>query len=96
MVLNNSAAFLTMTDLNVLRIFIAAAELGSFSAAAVRLKLTRSAVAKAIARLEQSTNTRLFQRTTRTIALTYEGRMLLERCAKTIEYLEDTLEGYYA
>jgi DNA-binding transcriptional LysR family regulator len=84
--------FLTMTDLNVLRIFIAAAELGSFSAAAVRLKLTRSAVAKAIARLEQSTDTRLFQRTTRTIVLTDEGRILLERCAKTIEYLEDSLE----
>ncbi|KGT95661.1 transcriptional regulator [Erwinia typographi] len=81
-----------MTDLNVLRIFIAAAELGSFSAAAARLNLTRSAIAKAIARLEQSTDTRLFHRTTRIITLTDEGRVLLERCAKTIEDLEDALE----
>ena len=82
-----------MDDLNVFRVFLAAAEAESFSKAAVMLGLTRSAVAKAIGRLEQRTSTRLFHRTTRVVALTDEGIILRERCAQTIQELEDTLSS---
>ena len=83
---------LNMTDLNVLKIFVAAAESGGFSKAATSLGLTRSAVAKAIARLEQNTDTRLFHRTTRVMTLTDEGRVLFERCAGNIDSLEQALQ----
>ncbi len=82
-----------MDDLNVFRIFVAVAEASSFAAAADTLGLTRSAVAKAVARLEQRTGIRLFQRTTRVIALTDEGRILCEQCARTIAELENALTG---
>ena len=47
--------------------FVAAVETGNFALAAVRLQLTRSAVAKSVARLEERLGTRLFQRTTRSV-----------------------------
>ncbi|PCC67212.1 DNA-binding transcriptional regulator, LysR family [Nannocystis exedens] len=81
-----------MDDLNVLRIFVAAAEAGSFATAGTKLGLTRSAVAKAVARLEQRTNTRLFHRTTRVVSLTDEGRALVERCRQTLAELECALD----
>jgi DNA-binding transcriptional LysR family regulator len=81
-----------MDDLNVLRIFVAAAEAGSFAAAGTKLGLTRSAVAKAVARLEQRTRTRLFHRTTRVVSLTDEGRALVERCTQTLADLECALD----
>ncbi len=54
--------------------FVAAAEAGSFAQAAARLGLTRSAIGKAIARLEARVGTRLFVRTTRSLALTETAR----------------------
>ena len=54
-------------------IFVAAARAGSFTAAADRLGITKSAVGKSIARLEQRLGIKLFHRTTRKIALTVDG-----------------------
>ncbi|WP_158783400.1 LysR family transcriptional regulator [Pantoea sp. BAV 3049] len=82
-----------MNDLNVLKIFIAAAEAGNFALAARKLGLTRSAVAKAIGRLEERTGTRLFHRTTRVITLTDEGRTLCQRCTVTIAELEEAIQA---
>jgi DNA-binding transcriptional LysR family regulator len=81
-----------MTDLNVFRIFVSAAEAGSFATAATALGLTRSAVAKAVSRLEQQTGTRLFQRTTRVVTLTNEGQALYARATDTIRELEAALD----
>ena len=58
--------------------FIAAAEAGSFSAAASRLNLTRSAVGRSIARLEHRLGVRLFHRTTRSLVLTDDGQTFFE------------------
>ncbi len=56
--------------------FVTAAEEGSFSAAARRLGLTPAAVSKSVAQLEARLGVRLFQRSTRSLALTTDGERL--------------------
>jgi len=68
--------------------FVAAAEAGSFALAAQRLHVTRSAVAKSIARLEARLDTRLFLRTTRSQSLTEEGHGYYERCRRALAELD--------
>ncbi|SQI45231.1 Cyn operon transcriptional activator [Serratia plymuthica] len=64
-----------MTDrLNGISVFVTAVGAGSFALAASRLHLSRSAVGKTIARLEQRLGVRLFHRTTRSLSLTDDGR----------------------
>lgn len=57
--------------------FVAAAELSNFSLAARRLNLTPSAVSGLIGDLEGALGFALFERTTRRVALTAEGREFL-------------------
>ena len=65
--------------------FVAAVEAGGFAAAAARLNLSRSAVGKAIARLETRLGARLFHRSTRSQSLTDDGLAFYERCLKALE-----------
>lgn len=69
--------------------FLTVAESGSFAAAAARTHVTRSAVAKAIARLEARLGVRLFHRTTRQQALTDEGARYYEHCVQLMTDLRD-------
>lgn len=73
--------------LNGVTVFVEAAEAGGFSAAAERLHLSRSAVGKTIARLEERLRTRLFHRTTRSQSLTAEGQLYYEHCKRALEQL---------
>jgi DNA-binding transcriptional LysR family regulator len=59
--------------------FLAVAELGSFAAAAHSLGVSPSAVSQAVRGLEQRLGARLFNRTTRSVALTEAGARYLER-----------------
>jgi DNA-binding transcriptional LysR family regulator len=68
-------------------VFVVAVEAGGFAAAGERLHLTRSAVAKAIARIEERLNVRLFHRTTRSLGLTEDGQVYYERCVRALEEL---------
>lgn len=68
-------------------VFVAAAEAGSFARAAENLALSRSAVGKTVARLEERLGVRLFHRTTRTQSLTEEGEIYFERCFKALSEL---------
>ncbi len=68
---------LPLESLNGLVTFVTTARSGSFTEAADALGISRSAVGKAIARLETRLGVRLFHRTTRRIALTTDGEMLL-------------------
>lgn len=54
--------------------FLAVAQEGSFASAAKMLRLTPSAVSRSIGRLEQRLGVTLLRRTTRSLALTVEGR----------------------
>lgn len=69
--------------------FVRTADLGSFAAAGRVLGLSASAIGKAVAKLEQDLGVRLFQRTTRTIRLTEEGRLFHERCRRVLDDLDD-------
>ncbi|WP_145186483.1 MULTISPECIES: LysR family transcriptional regulator [unclassified Pseudomonas] len=71
-----------------LDVFVAVADLGSFTAAADRLNLTGSAVSKSMARLEQRLGVRLFNRTTRTLALTEAGVTFYRTCTSVLADLE--------
>lgn len=77
-----------MDSLNSVSVFLACAESGGFSAAGRRLNMSRSAVGKAIARLEGRLGVRLFHRTTRTQHLTDEGQLYFERARRAIDELE--------
>lgn len=70
-------------------VFVAVAERGSFVAAAERLNLTSSAVSKSIARLEARLATRLFERTTRRLALTDTGTLFYQTCLRVLADLEE-------
>lgn len=76
-----------------LAIFVAVARRLSFSAAATGLSLPPSRVSRRIAMLEDELGMKLFERTTRQVRLTHEGRQLLDRCGAPIEALEAALHG---
>ncbi|AWG29682.1 LysR substrate-binding domain-containing protein [Burkholderia cenocepacia] len=67
--------------------FVDVVESGSFAAAALRLGMTRSAVAKIVARLELRLGARLLQRTTRQLGLTDEGLVYYEQCRRLLAEL---------
>lgn len=69
--------------------FTAVADAGSFSAAARALGLSKSAVSKQVARLEDRLRVRLVNRTTRRLALTEEGRAFAERCRRILAEIEE-------
>jgi DNA-binding transcriptional LysR family regulator len=64
--------------------FVDVVDAGSFAAAGERLGVTRSAVAKTVARLEQRLGVRLLQRTTRSLSLTDEGHAYYEQCRRVL------------
>ena len=77
-----------MDSLGALNVFARAAETRSFVEAARQLGVSPSAVGKAIARLEARVGARLFHRTTRSVALTAEGGLLLERSRRIFAEVE--------
>lgn len=76
-------------DLNLLPLFLAVAEEHSFSAAAERLGVTRSAVSQGIRRLEDTFGTLLVMRTTRSVNLTEAG----ERLRKSLSVPLSTIDA---
>lgn len=73
--------------------FVTAAKYGSFTLAARALDLSPQAVATSIARLETALGARLFNRTTRSIALTEEGHAFLTRAEIGLAALEDAAQS---
>ncbi|MCU1717707.1 LysR family transcriptional regulator [Pseudomonas sp. 5P_3.1_Bac2] len=77
-----------MDKLNGITVFVQVAETRSFVAAGRLLGVSASAVGKSIARLEEKLGVRLFHRNTRSINLTSEGSLFLERCRRVLNELE--------
>ncbi len=69
--------------------FLAVAQGGSFAAAAKALRLTPSAVSRAIARLEARLGVTLIHRTTRALALTPEGEAYRVRVAGLVAEIDE-------
>jgi len=78
-----------MDRLSPLQLFIAAAEDGSFSAAARRLDLGPVQASATIARLERELGTRLFERSTRRLRLTEAGEQWLPHARQMLAAWED-------
>lgn len=69
--------------------FAAVVDTGSFSAAAEAMGLSKAAVSRQLARLENSVGLKLLDRTTRTIALTPAGRQIYDRCARIVDEVNE-------
>ncbi len=78
-----------MDRLSAIEAFIRVAETGSFSAAAVKLRSSKSAVSRLIGALETELGARLFHRTTRSLTLTEVGRGYLERTTRIVADLDE-------
>ena len=72
-----------------MRAFVAVVEAGSFTAAADRLDMAKSAVSRRISSLEARLGVQLLQRTTRQLNLTDTGRSFYERCARILADLDE-------
>jgi DNA-binding transcriptional LysR family regulator len=82
-----------MADLTA---FLAVAEEGSFTRAAVRLGMTQPALSQIIRRLETRLGLRLLLRTTRSLSPTEAGAQLLSTLAPALANLDDTLAAMTA
>ena len=72
-----------MTDLTLLRSFLEVAECGAVTRAATRLFVTQPALSRRLQQLEGELGVTLFERTTRGVVLTEEGRFV-ERGARDL------------
>lgn len=78
--------------LNDLDAVIAIARRGSFRAAALDLGMSTTALSNAIGKLETSLGVRLFNRTTRSVALTDAGRQFVDRVAPALQELHAAVD----
>lgn len=82
---------MSQPSLKDLRIALAVADAGNFRSAARRLDIAPSTLSHAVTGLERTLNLRLFHRTTRSVALTLEGRAFLERVRPILGELDGVL-----
>src|SRR5258705_1829139 len=79
-------------DLRRLRTFVAVAELGTVSKAALRLRITQPALSRQIRDLQQELGLRLFDRVGRGLVLTSEGEQFLGDCRGVLGHMESLAE----
>lgn len=77
-----------MDSVHGFMVFVQVAETRSFVAAGRQLGISASAVGKSVARLENRLKVRLFHRSTRSMTLTAEGQLFLERSRRILDEIE--------
>lgn len=82
-----------MNHFSCIPIFVAVVECGSFSQAASKLNLTKSAVSKRINHLEAQLGTRLLNRTTRRINLTEAGQRFYEYASQANSLAKEGIDA---
>jgi DNA-binding transcriptional LysR family regulator len=78
-----------MDRLDAMRVFVSVATRGSFAEASRSLRLSPSAVTRAVAWLEDELGLSLLTRTTRSLRLTERGAIFLESCRQILDDLDD-------
>src|SRR5210317_314206 len=68
--------------------FIELTETNSFAKAAINLNLSQPALSRRIQKLEHELGTKLFDRTTRKVQLSYSGRNFYERARSIIDAIK--------
>jgi len=79
-------------DLNELRAFCVAADLGTIGRAAVRLQVSQPSVSKRLATLETKVGARLFERSPRGVSLTPAGRRLYRDARPLLDAADQVAE----
>ncbi len=81
-----------MSDLLTLfKTFLRVVETGSFTAVAAEFNTSQPTVSRQIAALEDQVGALLFQRTTRALTLTDDGRVLYEQARQTLDSVQQAL-----
>lgn len=80
------------SNLDDVRIFVAAAEAGTFSAAGAHLQLPASTISRSLTRLEKDLDLRLARRSQRGLSLTDAGKEYLLSCKRALRTLREGRE----
>jgi DNA-binding transcriptional LysR family regulator len=78
-----------MNVLQAMRVFLRVSETGSFGRAATSLDMSNAAVTRYVALLEAHLNTRLLNRTTRSVSLTEAGRDYTQGCREVLTRIDE-------
>ncbi len=78
-----------MDKIETMKAFVAVAQEGSFTKAGLRLGLSTKLVSKYIQHLEARLRTQLFNRTTRSVAMTDAGAAYLEKCLPILDQMDE-------
>lgn len=78
-----------MDNYRAMATFVQVVDHGSFSAAAKKLGITKSAVSQQVSQLEEVLGTRLLHRTTRQLNLTEAGEIYLAGCRQMMDAAEE-------
>jgi len=78
-----------MDEIRQMVVFSHVVETGSFTGAARRLGIAKSAISKHVSSLEESIGARLLNRTTRRLSLTDVGEKFYQSCTRMIEAMEE-------
>ncbi|GAC1424380.1 MAG: LysR family transcriptional regulator [Burkholderiaceae bacterium] len=80
-------------DLSDLQAMVAVVEQGGFRAAALALNISQPALSRRIGKLEDALNVKLFERTTRRVALTLVGREFFTKAVEILDGVETSLHN---
>ncbi|SCY91742.1 LysR family transcriptional regulator [Rhizobium sp. NFACC06-2] len=82
---------MTRHSLIELEAVLAIVRCGSFRAAATELGMSTTAISNAVGKLERQLDVRLFNRTTRSVSLTYAGRIFVAQVKPSLEGIQKAM-----